>query len=370
MYDYLVVGAGLFGAVFAHEAYKHGKSVLVVEKRTHIAGNCYTENIEGICVHKYGAHIFHTNLPKVWEYVQQFTDFNTYTHRVAANFHGELYSLPFNMHTFAQMWGIATPEEAETKLAEQRLQLKQEPGNLEEQALSLVGKDVFTKLIQGYTEKQWGRSCKELPSSIIRRIPVRLTYDDSYFDAAYQGIPQGGYTELVAKLLEGIEVRLGMDYLEHRAELEPLASRIIFTGPIDAYYGYKLGALEYRTVRFENELLDKPDFQGQAVINYTDKDTPWTRIIEHKWFTFGKNIEGRAWPKTFISREYSVAWKLGEEPYYPVNDAKNTALYERYKKLAEQEDRVYFGGRLGEYRYYDMDTVIASALKLCEEILE
>lgn len=369
MYDYLVVGAGLYGAVFAHQAKAAGKKVLVIDKRSHIAGNVYTETIEGIHVHKYGAHIFHTNMQHVWEYVTQFANFNRFTNTVVANYKGELYSLPFNMYTFNKMWGVVTPEEAADKIAEQRAEIVGNPQNLEEQAISLVGRDIFEKLIKGYTEKQWGRDCKELPAFIIRRLPVRLTFDNNYFNALYQGIPMGGYTKMVANMLEGIEVRLGVDYLANKAELDELSEKVIYTGPIDAYFGFKIGTLEYRSVRFENELLDIPNFQGNAAVNYTDRETPWTRIIEHKWFEFGKDDNGNDLPKTIISREYSSEWKSGDEPYYPVNDEKNSALYASYKKLAEQETKVIFGGRLGEYKYYDMDAVIDSALKLSEREL-
>ena len=359
-YDYLIVGAGLYGAVFAHEAMKHGKSCLVIDKRPNIAGNVYTEEMEGINVHVYGAHIFHTNNREVWEYVNQFAEFNRFTNSPVANYHGELYSLPFNMYTFNKMWGVVTPEEAAAKIEEQRKAAGiTEPKNLEEQAISLVGTDIYEKLIKGYTEKQWGRPCTELPSFIIKRLPVRLTFDNNYFNALYQGIPMGGYTKMVANMLDGVEVRLGEDYLEKKAEyeLDALASKVLYTGPIDAYFDYKLGNLEYRSVRFETEVLDKPNFQGNAAVNYTDRETPWTRIIEHKWFEFG------AQPKTVISREYSSEWKPGDEPYYPVNDEKNGKLYAAYKELADDEQNVIFGGRLGEYKYYDMDAVIAAALE-------
>lgn len=366
MYDYLVVGAGLYGAVFAHEAKEHGKSVLVVDKRPNIGGNIYTENIEGINVHMYGAHIFHTNSVKVWNYITRFAEFNRFTNSPVANYKGEIYSLPFNMYTYNKMWGVVTPEEAEGIIEEQRKEITGEPQNLEEQAISLVGRDIYEKLIKGYTEKQWGRECKDLPSFIIKRLPVRLTYDNNYFNALYQGIPIGGYTKMITNLLAGIDVRLNTDYLEHKAELDELAEKVVYTGPIDAYFGYRLGILEYRSVRFENELLDIPNFQGNAAVNYTDRDTPWTRIIEHKWFEFGKDINGNDLPKTFISREYSSEWKPGVEPYYPVNDAKNNALYAKYKKMANAELKVIFGGRLGEYKYYDMDQVIAMALECAE----
>ncbi len=368
-YDYLVVGSGLYGAVFAHEAKAHGRSVLVIDKRPNIAGNVYTEKIENIHVHKYGAHIFHTNLPYVWEYVQQFAVFNRFTNSPVANYKGELYSLPFNMYTFNKMWGVVTPEEAAAKIAEQRKEITGEPQNLEEQAISLVGRDIYEKLIKGYTEKQWGRDCKDLPAFIIKRLPVRLTFDNNYFNALYQGIPMGGYTEMVANMLDGIEVRLGVDYLEKKEELDKLADKVIYTGPIDAYFGFSLGNLEYRSVRFENEILDIPNFQGNAAVNYTDRETPWTRIIEHKWFEFGRDDEGRDIPKTVISREYSSEWKPGDEPYYPVNDEKNGALYRAYREMADREEHVIFGGRLGEYKYYDMDQVIAAALEMCRKEL-
>ena len=363
MFNYLIIGAGLFGSVFAQRAKAAGKSVLVIDKRPHIAGNVYTEKVEGIDVHRYGAHIFHTNNKAVWDYVNRFVPFNRFTNSPVANYKGELYSLPFNMYTFNKMWGVVTPDEAAAKSAEQRAAAGiTEPKNLEEQAISLVGTDIYEKLIKGYTQKQWGRPCDQLPSFIIKRLPVRLNFDNNYFNALYQGIPIGGYTRLVENLLEGIEVRLGVDYLAHRDELNALAERIVYTGPIDAYFDYSLGALEYRSVRFETELLDMPNFQGNAAVNYTDAETPYTRIIEHKWFTFGKDEEGRDLPKTVISREYSSEWHPGDEPYYPVNDEKNGALYAQYRALADREARVIFGGRLGEYRYYDMDAVIASAL--------
>lgn len=369
-YDYLVVGSGLYGAVFAREAADRGKKVLVIDKRPNVAGNIYTEKVEGIHVHKYGAHIFHTNDTKVWKYITRFAEFNRFTNSPVANYRGELYSLPFNMYTFNKMWGVVTPEEAAAKIEEQKKEACiTEPKNLEEQAISLVGRDIFEKLIKGYTEKQWGRDCKELPAFIIKRLPVRLTFDNNYFNALYQGIPIGGYTQLVEHLLEGIEVRLNTDYLEQKEKLDRLAETVVYTGPIDAYFGYSLGALEYRSVRFETEVLDIPNFQGNAAVNYTDRETPWTRIIEHKWFEFGKDEQGQELPKTVISREYSSEWKPGDEPYYPVNDEKNGALYAEYKKLADAEQNVIFGGRLAEYRYYDMDAVIASALQKSEEVL-
>jgi len=361
-YDYLIVGAGLYGAVFAHEAKAAGKSALVVDRRDHIAGNVYTERMEGIHVHRYGAHIFHTNNRRVWDYVNRFAEFNRFTNSPVANYKGELYSLPFNMYTFNRMWGVATPEQAAAKLAEQRAEITGEPRNLEEQAISLVGRDIYEKLIKGYTEKQWGRDCRDLPAFIIKRLPVRLTFDNNYFNARFQGIPIGGYTRMVARMLEGVEVRLGCDYLAHKPELDALADRVVYTGPIDAYFGSCLGPLEYRSVRFETELLDMPNFQGNAAVNYTDRETPWTRIIEHKWFEFGKDEVGNDLSKTVISREYSSEWKPGDEPYYPVNDEKNGALYQKYRALADGEPKVIFGGRLGEYKYYDMDQVIAAAL--------
>ena len=362
-YDYLIVGAGLYGAVCAREAVKAGKKVLVIDKRPHIAGNVHTEEIEGINVHVYGAHIFHTNDRTVWDYVNQFAEFNRFTNSPVANYKGELYSLPFNMYTFNKMWGVVTPAEAEARIEEQKREAGiTEPKNLEEQAISLVGTDIYEKLVKGYTEKQWGRDCRDLPAFIIKRLPVRLTFDNNYFNALYQGIPMGGYTKMVENMLSGIEVRLNVDYFEHREELDALADRVIYTGPIDAYFGYRLGNLEYRSVRFETEVLDIPNFQGNAAVNYTDRETPWTRIIEHKWFEFGTQ------PKTVISREYSSEWKPGDEPYYPVNDERNGALYQEYKKLADAEEKVIFGGRLGEYKYYDMDAVIASALEKCKEL--
>ena len=372
MYDYLIIGSGLYGAVFAKQAKAAGKSVLVIDKRNHIAGNVYTEKVAGMDVHKYGAHIFHTNNKGVWDYVNRFATFNRFTNSPVANYKGELYSLPFNMYTFNRMWGVVTPDEAAAKIAEQKAAVGiTEPKNLEEQAISLVGTDIYERLIKGYTQKQWGRPCTELPSFIIKRLPVRLTFDNNYFNALYQGIPIGGYTRLVEKLLEGIEVRLGVDYLEHKDELDALAEKVVYTGPIDAYFGYRLGALEYRSVRFETELLDIPNYQGNAAVNYTDAETPYTRIIEHKWFTFGKDEQGNDLPKTVISREYSSEWHPGDEPYYPVNDEKNSALYAKYKALAEKEPKVLFGGRLGEYKYYDMDAVIAAALaawQSCETV--
>jgi len=370
MYDYLVVGAGLFGAVFAERAAAAGKSVLVIDRRSQVGGNVYTKKVEGIDVHVYGAHIFHTNNRTVWDYVNRFASFNRFTNSPVANYKGELYSLPFNMYTFNKMWGVVTPEQARAKIEEQRGEITGEPRNLEEQAISLVGRDIFEKLVKGYTEKQWGRKCADLPAFIIRRLPVRFTFDNNYFNALYQGIPAGGYTAMVEKLLEKAEVRLGEDYLKDRDSWDALAKKVVFTGAIDEFYGHRLGHLEYRSVRFENELLDIPNFQGNAAVNYTDAETPWTRIIEHKWFTFGKDEEGNDLPKTMISREYSAEWKPGDEPYYPVNDAKNGALYAEYRKLADCEEKVIFGGRLGEYKYYDMDAVIAAALNLSDKELK
>ena len=370
-YDYLVVGAGLYGAVFAQKAKEAGKNVLVIDKRPNIAGNVYTEEVEGINVHIYGAHIFHTNNKVVWDYITKFAEFNRFTNSPVANYKGELYSLPFNMYTFNKMWGVVTPEEAAAKIEEQKKAAGiTEPKNLEEQAISLVGTDIYEKLIKGYTQKQWGRPCTELPSFIIKRLPVRLTFDNNYFNALYQGIPVGGYTKMVANLLDGIEVNLGVDYFDNKAEFDAMAEKIVYTGAIDAYFDYKLGTLEYRSVRFETELLDMPNFQGNAAVNYTDAESPYTRIIEHKWFEFGKDANGNDLPKTVISREYSSEWTLGAEPYYPVNDEKNGALYAQYKELADKEENIIFGGRLGEYKYYDMDAVIASALDMAARELQ
>lgn len=362
MYDYLIVGSGLYGATAARQLTDAGKSVLVIDKRPNIAGNVYTEKMEGINVHIYGAHIFHTQNKTVWDYVQRFATFNRFTNSPVANYKGELYSLPFNMYTFNKMWGVVTPEEAAAKIAEQRKEIAGEPKNLEEQAISLIGRDVYEKLVKGYTEKQWGRPCDQLPAFIIKRLPVRLTFDNNYFNALYQGIPVGGYTKMVERMLDGIEVRLNIDYLTNKDELDAMADKIIYTGPIDAYFNYRLGNLEYRSVRFETEVLDKPNFQGNAAVNYTDAETPWTRIIEHKWFEYGKDENGNDQPRTVISREYSSEWKPGDEPYYPVNDEKNSRLYQDYKKMGDAEEKVIFGGRLGEYKYYDMDQVILAAL--------
>lgn len=372
-YDYLIVGAGLYGAVCAQQLSAHGKSVLVIDKRHHIAGNAYTEKIEGINVHMYGAHIFHTNNQMVWNYVNQFAVFNRFTNSPVANYKGELYSLPFNMYTFNKIWGVTTPEEAASMIDTQRKEVIGEPKNLEEQAISLVGRDIFERLVKGYTEKQWGRDCKDLPAFVIKRLPVRLTFDNNYFNALYQGIPIGGYTKMVDKMLDGIEIQLGQDYLVNKVQFDAMADKVIYTGPIDAYFDFCNGHLEYRSVRFENEVLNIQNFQGNAVVNYTDRDIPWTRIIEHKWFEFGKDENGDDVPKTIISREYSSEWQPGDEPYYPVNDEKNGNLYMKYKAMADKEENVIFGGRLGEYKYYDMDAVIAEALKrvtdLCIDVL-
>lgn len=364
-YDYLVVGAGLYGAVFAYEAKKRGKEVLVIDRRDHKGGNIYCEDVNGINVHKYGAHIFHTSNKKVWEYVNQFAEFNRYTNSPVANYKGELYNLPFNMNTFNKMWGVITPQEAAAKIEEQRKEAGiTEPKNLEEQAISLVGKDIYEKLIKGYTQKQWGRKCTELPSFIIKRLPVRLTFDNNYFNDLYQGIPMGGYNVIIDKMLDGVEVELGTDYLANKDKYENIADKIIFTGPIDEFYDYCFGPLEYRSVRFETEELPVENYQGNAVINYTDEETPYTRIIEHKHFEFGTQ------PTTVISKEYSAEWKVGDEPYYPVNNDKNAALYQKYLDKSKEENKVIFGGRLGEYKYYDMDKVIESALNFVEKELD
>lgn len=365
MYDYLIVGSGLFGAIFAYEAKKRGKECLVVEKRDHIGGNIYTTEIEGIQVHQYGAHIFHTSNKEVWDYIQQFAEFNRYTNSPIAYYKGEIYNMPFNMNTFNKMWGVVTPKEAEAKIQEQIKEYGVETAeNLEEQAINLVGKDIYEKLVKGYTEKQWGRRATELPPEIIKRLPVRLTYDNNYFNDLYQGIPQGGYTQIIEKMLEGVEVRLDTDYLEHKEELDKLCRKIVYTGPVDAYFDYMYGELEYRSVRFETEVLDQDNFQGNAVVNYTEYEVPYTRIIEHKHFEFGKQ------PKTVISREYSVSWKKGDEPYYPVNDEKNNKLYQKYEKEAEKQSKVIFGGRLGKYKYYDMHHVVDEALKCVKKELD
>lgn len=363
-YDYLIVGAGLFGAVFTHEAKKKGKTCLVIDKRDHIAGNIYCEEIEGINVHKYGAHIFHTSNKEVWDYINQFAEFNNYINSPVAVYKDELYNLPFNMNTFSKMWNIRTPQEAKAKIAQQVAETGiTEPKNLEEQGLSLVGKDVFEKLVKGYTEKQWGRDCKDLPAFIIKRLPVRFTYDNNYFNDRFQGIPMGGYTKIVEKMLDGADVKTNTDYFEFIKENPAIAEKTVFIGMIDEYFGYKLGALEYRSVRFETEVLDTDNYQGNAVVNYTEREVPYTRIIEHKHFEFGKQ------EKTVISREYSSEWKVGMEPYYPVNNDQNNKLFEEYKKLAEQEKNVIFGGRLGNYKYYDMDKVIEAALETAEKEL-
>ncbi|GFZ32358.1 UDP-galactopyranose mutase [Clostridium zeae] len=363
-YDFLIVGAGLYGAVFAHEVRKAGKTCLIIDKRGHVAGNIYSERIEDIQVHKYGAHIFHTNNKEVWQYVNQFAEFNRYTNSPVANYNGEIYNLPFNMNTFNKMWGVITPDEAKKKIEQQRNEsFVENPRNLEEQAINLVGVDIYEKLIRGYTEKQWGRPCNELPAFIIRRLPVRFTYDNNYFNAKYQGIPVGGYTRMLEKMIEGIEVKLNVDYFEDKERWDSTADKVVYTGPIDAYFNYKFGILEYRSVRFETEVLDMENFQGNAVVNYTDSETPYTRIIEHKHFEFGTQ------PKTVVSREYSAEWQLGDEPYYPVNDEKNSSLYEKYRVAAEAENKVIFGGRLGEYKYYDMDKVIEVALQKVKEVL-
>ena len=356
LYDYLIVGSGLFGAVFANEAVKKRKSVLVIERRNHVGGNIYCEEKEGINVHKYGAHIFHTSYKDVWEYVNQFVEFNQYVNSPVANYKGELYNLPFNMNTFTKLWGVVTPQEAAAKIAEQCTTVKGEPQNLEEQAISLVGTDIYTKLIKGYTEKQWGRSCAELPAFIIKRLPVRYTFDNNYFNDRYQGIPIGGYNKLIAGLLDGIEVRTGVDYNKSRAELECLANKVVYTGPIDAYFDYKLGQLEYRGLKFETERLEEVNHQGVAVMNYTEREIPYTRVIEHKHFEFGTQ------PVTYVTKEYPADWQPGEEAYYPVNNEKNHNLYQKYAELAHNEKNVIFGGRLAEYKYYDMDDVIKSAL--------
>ena len=362
-FDYLIVGSGLYGAVFAHEANKKGKKCLVIEKRPNVGGNIYTEKCEGIDVHKYGAHIFHTSNKEVWDYVNQFCEFNNFINSPIANYNGEIYNMPFNMNTFARMFGIATPDEAKEVLAKQRAEIKGEPQNLEEQAISLVGRDIYTKLIKGYTEKQWGRDCKELPSFIIKRLPVRFTYDNNYFNDRYQGIPEEGYTALIEKLLEGIEVRLNENFLDKREEYLAMADKVIYTGPIDEFFGYKLGKLEYRSLKFETETLDCEDYQGNAVVNYTDRETPYTRIIEHKHFNFGKQ------PKTIITKEYPAEWQEGMEPYYAINDERNTELYSKYAELAKEQDKVIFGGRLGLYKYFDMDKVIEASLELAKEEL-
>ena len=356
MYDYLIVGAGFFGAVFAHEAQKRGKRCLVVERRGHIGGNCYTADVESIHVHRYGAHIFHTSDQQIWTYINQFCTFNNYVNSPIANYRGEIYNMPFNMNTFSRLWNISTPAEAKAIIDAQRADAPAQPQNLEEQAISLVGRDIYEKLVKGYTEKQWGRPCTELPAFIIRRLPVRFRYDNNYFNDRYQGIPEGGYTPIFEKLLDGIDVRLNCDYFDHKDELRAQCRKVVFTGPIDRYFDYCYGPLQFRSLRFESEVLDMENYQGNAVVNYTDRETPYTRVIEHKHFEFGTQ------PKTVITREYPMNWHPGDEPYYTVNDEKNDQLYQRYAALAEREPDVLFGGRLGEYKYYDMDKVIASAL--------
>lgn len=359
-YDYLIVGAGLFGAVFAHEATAAGKKCLVLERRGHIGGNCYTEEIEGIQVHKYGAHIFHTSDKYVWDFINRFAEFNNYVNSPIANYKGEIYNMPFNMNTFSKMWGISTPQEAKAMIEEQRREISGEPQNLEEQAISLVGRDIYEKLVKGYTEKQWGRPCADLPASIIKRLPVRFTYDNNYFNDRYQGIPIGGYTALIEKLLAGCDIRLDTDFIAEREKYSGMAGKIIYTGMIDEYYDFCYGALEYRSVSFESEVVDTDNYQGVAVVNYTDSDTPYTRVIEHKHFDFGKQS------KTVISREYPAEWKPGMEPYYPINNLKNQAVYEKYAELAKKEPKVIFGGRLGEYKYHDMKDAISGALALAK----
>lgn len=369
-YDYLIVGAGLFGAVFAQRAVEAGRSVLVLDRRPQIGGNVYTRDVEGIHVHQYGAHIFHTNDRRVWDYVSRFADFNRFTNSPVANYRGEIYSLPFNMYTFNKMWGVVTPEQAREEIDRQKSDCGiDEPRNLEEQAITLVGRDIYEKLVKGYTEKQWGRPCTELPAFIIRRLPVRYTYDNNYFNALFQGIPMGGYTKMVRAMLEGADVLTDTDYLTDKDYFDARSSHVIYTGAIDEYFGYALGNLEYRSVRFETELLDQENYQGNAAVNYTDRETPWTRIIEHKWFQFGLDDEGKTIPKTVISREFSQEWKPGDEPYYPLNDERNNRLYCEYRKLAESEPDITFGGRLGEYKYYDMDQVIAAALDLADRMI-
>ncbi|MBQ6962480.1 MAG: UDP-galactopyranose mutase [Paludibacteraceae bacterium] len=376
-YDFLIVGAGLYGCVFAHELKKLGKKCLVIDKRAHLGGNVYCEETEGINVHKYGAHIFHTSNKKVWNYVNDIVEFNRYTNSPVARYKDELYNLPFNMNTFAQMWGVKTPDEAQKKLDEQKADALAvmkaagvaEPRNLEEQALTLIGKDIYEKLIKGYTEKQWGRKCTELPAFIIKRLPVRMVFDNNYFNDTYQGIPMGGYNKLIEGLLDGVETRTGVDYFANKAEFDSMADKIVFTGKIDEYFGYEYGNLQYRTVRFETEVLDTPNYQGNAVVNYTEREVPYTRVIEHKHFEmFGQEVYGN--PKTVISKEYSTEWKPGMEPYYPVNDKQNTELYAKYKALADREKNVIFGGRLAEYKYYDMDDVIEAALGALDGIIK
>ena len=371
-YDYLIVGSGLFGAIFAYEANKKGKKCLVIDKRPHIAGNIYTENIDGINVHKYGAHIFHTSNREVWNYINQFVEFNRYTNSPIAKYKDEVYNMPFNMNTFNKMWGVFTPKEAMEKIEQEKKEAGiTEPKNLEEQAISLVGKTIYEKLVKGYTEKQWGKRATELPTFIIKRLPVRFIYDNNYFNDLYQGIPVGGYTQIIEKMLKGIDVKLNCNYFENKEELENIAEKIVFTGPIDKYYDYQFGELEYRSLRFETEKLDIENYQGNAVVNYTEYEVPYTRIIEHKHFEYGKSlgniVEGQAKEKTIITREYPDKWDKEKEPYYPINDKKNDALYEKYRKLSEKDNNIIFGGRLGQYKYYDMDKVIEAALQAVKE---
>lgn len=363
MYNYLIVGAGLFGSVFAYEMSKVGKKCLVIDRRTHIGGNCYTENVAGINVHKYGAHIFRTSDRKIWEYFCQFAEMNNFINSPIANYHGEIYNLPFNMNTFNKMWGVVTPEEAQEAILKQQKEYKGEEDTLETHIIRMVGYDIYEKLVKGYTEKQWGRSCKDLPKDIIRRLPVRFTYDNNYFNDRYQGIPIGGYTAIFEKLLSNCDIKLGMDYLTHKEELNRCATKVIFTGNIDAFFCYCFGELEYRSLRFETKLLDCPNYQGVAVVNYTDKETPYTRIIEHKHFEFGKQ------KNTIITYEYPISWNKNIEPYYPINDVKNQKLYDKYLTLAQQQKNIIFGGRLGEYKYYDMQDTIMSALNLARKEL-
>ena len=371
-YDYLIVGSGLFGAIFAHEATKKGKKCLVIEKRNHIAGNIYTEEQNGIQVHKYGAHIFHTSNKEVWEYIKQFAEFNRYTNSPVARYKDELYNMPFNMNTFNKMWGVVTPEEAKAKIEKEKKEANiTEPKNLEEQAISLVGKTIYEKLVKGYTQKQWGKECKDLPSFIIKRLPVRFIYDNNYFNDIYQGIPIGGYTAIIEKMLEGVEVKINTDFFDNREEFENIAEKIVFTGPIDKFYNYKFGELEYRSLRFETEIKDIENYQGNAVVNYTEYEIPYTRIIEHKHFEYGPSLgkiaEGDAKEKTIITREYPDKWVQGKEPYYPINNDRNNEIYGKYKELADKEKNVIFGGRLGEYKYYDMHKVIERALEVVKE---
>ena len=374
MYDYLVVGSGLYGAIFAYEANKKGKKVLVIDKREHVGGNIYTENKDGINVHKYGAHIFHTSNKEVWEYINQFAEFNRYTNSPVARYKDELYNMPFNMNTFNKLWGVVTPKEAKEKIEQEKREAGiKEPKNLEEQAISLVGKTIYEKLVKGYTEKQWGQKATELPSFIIKRLPVRFIYDNNYFNNLYQGIPVGGYTKIIEKMLDGIEVRLNCDFFENRKELENMTEKIIFTGQIDKYYDYRFGELEYRSLRFETEELDEENYQGNAVVNYTEYEVPYTRIIEHNHFEYGASLgkmpEGKALEKTIITKEYPDTWNKEKEPYYPINNERNNSLYEKYKQLADSDTKVIFGGRLGQYKYYDMDKVIEEALNLSKKIL-